>query len=134
MRGAHYAGIVTKRVIKKAIAATAPALMLGGAIAMPSRPGQPQEAPTTHPVIRARDHEHEDQPHTPETEWSAFSGPESEIHQDGHVLVADDPRYGVLNGTNIIGYCRACPVAALSHGMRCSIRCPGEMPRLSLDV
>jgi hypothetical protein len=78
------------------------------------------------PVLIGRHKEHDELPHTPEAEGTLpRRGPETEVG-DRHVLVLDDPRYGVLNGRNYIGYCQDCPVAGSGTGMQCGGPCPAE--------
>jgi len=93
-------------------------------------PGTASPAPETtpgHPVIRSRDHDHDEQPHTPEQEPTEIPAEETEIVEQ-HVLVVDDPRYGVLNGRNYIGFCDDCPVSKMG-GAQCggiAGGCPGS--------
>jgi hypothetical protein len=65
---------------------------------------------------------HDDQPHPPEAaEAQPIPGAETAV-EERHVLVVDDPRYGVLNGRNYIGYCATCPAAL--QGALCYGPCP----------
>jgi hypothetical protein len=51
--------------------------------------------------------------------------PEAEV-QARHVLTLGDPRYGVLNGLNYLGYCPTCPVGLGGEGGLCYGPCREE--------
>lgn len=95
--------------------------LIGGA------PGQTEPASRPVTVVmtvpRAEHAEHAEQPHTPELAETRLTGPETEILEE-HVLVANDPVYGQLNGRNYLAYCATCPLAA-GRGL-CYGPCPGE--------
>jgi hypothetical protein len=69
---------------------------------------------------RPRREDRPEQPHAPELEVTELPGQEVE-NLERHVLVLDDPRYGVLNGQNYLGYCESC----LLVGQVCHGPCPG---------
>ena len=100
-----------------AIAVTGPARWQASACCLGFISGAPGTAaptasPPTPPVaVVARPDDHNDQPHTPEvSEPEPLASPEAEIIEE-HVLVADHPIYGQLNGHNYLGYCDTCPLA-----------------------
>lgn len=72
------------------------------------------------PAVRPRRDDHPEQPHVPEMEAAELPGQETEV-LERHVLVLDDPKYGVLNGLNYLGYCDTCPLV----GQLCYGPCPG---------
>ncbi len=115
---------MTCRRCKRRLAAAAGALCIACAGGV-TRAGPPQPAaPATAAAIGARPPDHADQPHTPELDADAPpAGPETVI-AERPVLTLDDPRRGVLDGNNIIGYCDNCPHAPA--GVLCYGPCPGE--------
>lgn len=75
---------------------------------------------------RRPDRDQPEQPHGPEEEAAQLpSGPEAETIER-HALVADHPRYGLLNGYNYLGYCDMCPIGLRDPGALCCGPCPGK--------
>jgi len=121
--------------VRRAVGLVAAALLAAGGFGAPGRaaPAEPPVPGSSHPAIRARDHDHDDQPHTTELEFADVSSTETEV-DDRHVLVLDHPKYGLLNGKNYLGYCDSCPIATMGTGTQCAGPCPGEQPILSHDA
>ena len=67
-----------------------------------------------------------EQPHTPKLEATQLPGGPEAKTIERHVLVADHPRYGLLNGYNYLGYCDTCPIGLRDPGALCSGPCPDE--------
>jgi hypothetical protein len=87
---------------------------------------QPRPQPTSAVAIMptakvAAVSDHPEQPHTPELAEVELAAQETETIER-HVLVADHPVYGQLNGLNYLGYCDTCPAAAWQAS--CSGPCP----------
>lgn len=89
----------------------------GATQASPTRAAVTSQA---QPAVRPRRDDHLEQPHVLEMEAAELPGQETEV-LERHVLVLDDPKYGVLNGLNYLGYCDTCPLI----GQICYGPCPG---------
>jgi len=105
---------------RKAVAAGGLCLLCAGGITDAGPASLTTVASVSRPLITARPRDHHEQPHTPEIEQVQLASPDREI-LERHVLTADHPRYGVLNGLNYLGYCETCPIA--STGAQCHGPC-----------
>lgn len=93
-------------------------------VADQARPANAAGASQQLPFVMPRREDHPEQPHGPEVDAAELPSQETEV-LERHVLVLDDPKYGVLNGQNYLGYCETCPLI----GQICHGPCPGyDMP------